>query len=87
MPWASRYIARRWLFTSAVIVFIIGTIIGSLADTRVLAIGMAFMTLAVVVIAVCLNAYFMDYVSRSRLSEGETLRLFYSGAAWTLGPF
>jgi len=87
VPWMSRYIPRRWLFTTAVIVFIIGTIIGSLADTWILAIGMAFMTLAVVVITVCINAYFMDYVSRSKLSEGETLRLFYSGAAWTLGPF
>ncbi|MFT5226883.1 MAG: ACDE family multidrug resistance protein [Polaribacter sp.] len=87
VPWASRYIPRRWLYTGAVLVFIIGAIIGALADTWVLAIGMAFMTLAVVVITICINAYFMDYVSRSKLSEGETMRLFYSGAAWTLGPF
>ena len=87
VPWLSRYIPRRWLYTVAVVVFTIGAIIGALADTWVLAIGMAFMTLAVVVITVCINAYFMDYVSRSKLSEGETLRLFYSGAAWTLGPF
>jgi MFS family permease len=83
IPWASRYIARRWLYTGAVLVFIIG----ALADTWLLAVGMAFMTLAVVVITVCINAYFMDYVSRSKLSEGDALRLFYSGAAWSLGPF
>jgi ACDE family multidrug resistance protein len=87
VPWLSRYIPRRWLYTSAVLVFIIGAIIGAVSDTWILAIGMACMTLAVVVITVCINAYFMDYVSRSRLSEGETLRLFYSGAAWTMGPF
>ena len=87
VPWISRYIPRRWLYTIAVLVFIIGAVIGALANTWVLAIGMAFMTLAVVVITVCINAYFMDYVSRSKLSEGETLRLFYSGAAWSLGPF
>jgi ACDE family multidrug resistance protein len=87
VPWLGRYIPRRWLYTGAVVVFIIGAIIGALADTWVLAIGMAIMTLAVVVITVCINAYFMDYVSRSKLSEGETLRLFYSGAAWSLGPF
>jgi ACDE family multidrug resistance protein len=87
VPWASRYIPRRWLFTGASSIFIVGAIIGALADTWVLAIGMSFMTLAVVVITICINAYFMDYVTRSKLSEGETLRLFYSGAAWTLGPF
>jgi MFS family permease len=87
VPWLSRYIPRRWLYTGAVVVFIIGAIIGALADTWILAIGMAFMTLAVVVITICINAYFMDYVSRSKLGEGETLRLFYSGAAWTAGPF
>lgn len=87
VPWLSRYIARRWLYTTAVVVFIIGAIIGALSETWVLAIGMAFMTLAVVVITVCINAYFMDYVSRANLSEGETLRLFYSGAAWSAGPF
>ena len=87
VPWLSRYIPRRWLYTIAVLIFITGAIIGALANTWVLAVGMAFMTLAVVVITVCINAYFMDYVSRSRLSEGETLRLFYSGAAWSMGPF
>lgn len=87
VPWLSRYVPRRWLYTIAVLIFIIGAVVGALADTWVLAIGMAFMTLAVVVITVCINAYFMDYVSRSKLSEGETLRLFYSGAAWSMGPF
>lgn len=87
VPWLSRYIPRRWLYTAAVLVFIIGALIGALANTWILAIGMAFMTLAVVVITVCINAYFMDYVSRSKLSEGETLRLFYSSAAWSIGPF
>ena len=87
VPWVSRYIPRRWLYTGAVFVFIIGATIGALTNTWVLAIGLAFMTLAVVVITVCINAYFMDYVSRSKLSEGETLRLFYSGAAWSMGPF
>ena len=87
VPWLSRYIPRRWLYTIAVLVFVVGATIGALADSWLLAIGMACMTLAVVVITICINAYFMDYVSRTNLSEGETLRLFYSGAAWSIGPF
>jgi ACDE family multidrug resistance protein len=44
-------------------------------------------TLANVVVFVCLNAYIMDYVERVRLGECQALQLFYSGAAWTVGPF
>jgi hypothetical protein len=29
----------------------------------------------------------MDYVDRVRLGECQALQLFYSGAAWTIGPF
>jgi len=36
---------------------------------------------------VCLNAYIMDYVDRVKLGECQALQLFYSGAAWTIGPF
>jgi len=87
VPWISRFMPRRWLYTTAVIVFIIGSAIGALAESWVLAIGLGLMTLSVVVITVCFNAYVMDYVSRCKLSEIETLRLFYSSAAWTAGPF
>ncbi|MCH8177830.1 MAG: MFS transporter, partial [Proteobacteria bacterium] len=87
VPWISRFVPRRWLYTTAVIVFIIGSAIGALAESWVLAIGLGLMTLSVVVITVCFNAYVMDYVSRCKLSEIETLRLFYSSAAWTAGPF
>ncbi len=87
VPWIGLFVPRRWLYTTAVIVFIIGSTIGAIAESWVLAVGLGFMTLSVVVITVCFNAYVMDYVSRSRLGEIETLRLFYSSAAWTTGPF
>ena len=87
VPWISRFIPRRWLYSSAIITLIIGSTIGAVFDTWVLAIGLGLITLAVVVIMVCFNAYVMDYISRTKLGECESLRLFYSGAAWTIGPF
>ncbi len=87
VPWMSRFIPRRWLYTIATTALIIGSSIGALFDSWILAIGLGLNTLAVVVIMVCFNAYVMDYISRSRLGECESLRLFYSGAAWTIGPF
>jgi len=87
VPWMSRFIPRRWLYTIATTALIIGSAIGALFDSWILAIGLGLNTLAVVVIMVCFNAYVMDYISRSKLGECESLRLFYSGAAWTIGPF
>ena len=87
VPWISRFIPRRWLYTMGVGGYILGSSICIFADNWLFAVGLGLMTLAVVVITVCFNAYVMDYINRARLGEVETLRLFYSGAAWTIGPF
>lgn len=87
VPWVSRWLPRRWLYTIATIAYIIGSGICVFSANWVFAIGLGLMTLAVVVITVCFNAYVMDYIARSKLGEAETLRLFYSAAAWSIGPF
>ncbi|MFT5218410.1 MAG: ACDE family multidrug resistance protein [Planctomycetota bacterium] len=87
VPLASRFLPRRWLYTFSVLSYIAGAVIGIFADSWMLAVGLGLMTVSVVVMTVCFNAYVMDYINRARLGECETLRLFYSGAAWTLGPF
>jgi len=87
VPWMCRFIPRRWLYTAATTALMIGSSIGAFFDSWVLAIGLGLNTIAVVVITVCFNAYVMDYISRPKLGECESLRLFYSGAAWTIGPF
>ncbi len=87
IPWVSRLLPRRWLYTVAIVAYIVGSGICAFSDNWVFAVGLGLMTLAVVVITVCFNAYVMDYIARSKLGEVETLRLFYSGAAWSIGPF
>jgi len=87
VPGISRFVPRRWLYTIAISVYIVGAGICIFVDNWLLALGLGLMTLAVVVITVCFNAYVMDYIARAKLGEIETLRLFYSGAAWTIGPF
>ena len=86
-PWMARFVSRRWLFTFATLALTCGALLSAYGSTRLVASGLALMTTATVVITVCFNAYVMDYVARSKLGECETLRLFYSGAAWTVGPF
>jgi len=87
VPGLSRFVPRRWLYTIAISGYIFGAVICIFVDNWLFAIGLGLMTLAVVVITICFNAYVMDYIARTKLGEIETLRLFYSGAAWTIGPF
>lgn len=87
VPWLSGFIPRRWLYTISILIYIVGASICAYSDSWILATGLGLMTLSVVVITVCFNAYVMDYISRAKLGECETLRLFYSGAAWSIGPF
>jgi len=86
-PWLTRFIARRHLYITAVVTMMIGSLCASTGGALMVPLGLVANTMAVVVISVCFNAYVMDYIERSSLGQSETLRLFYSGAAWTIGPF
>jgi MFS family permease len=35
---------------------------------------------------VCFNAYVLDYVSKTEFGKLETLRMFYGGVGWVVGP-
>ena len=87
IPWLSRRVPRRWMYSLAVITYISSALLCALADSWAFAIGLGMFTFANVVVFVCLNAYIMDYVDRVKLGECQALQLFYSGAAWTIGPF
>ena len=84
-PWVTRFMPRRFVYSAAVVLMMTGNMI---AGTGVsVPLGLALNMIAVVSITVCFNAYVMDYVERRSLGRCETLRLFYSGAAWSIGPF
>jgi len=87
IPWVSRRVPRRWMYSLAVATYIGAALLCALADSALFAIGLGMFTFANVVVFVCLNAYIMDYVDRVKLGECQALQLFYSGAAWTIGPF
>jgi ACDE family multidrug resistance protein len=86
-PWLARYVPRRYLYTSGVLGLIAGAALSIIGGSWLVSMGLTLMTVGTVVISICMNAYVMDYVARSSLGECETKRLFYSGAAWAIGPF
>ena len=87
VPWLSRLVPRRWLYSMAVCSYIGSALLCAWSNSELFAVGLGLFTFANVVVFVCLNAYIMDYINRVKLGECQALQLFYSGAAWTIGPF
>ena len=85
VPWLTRYLPRRWMYTAGVGLALAGCGLGALGGQWVLP-ALLCVTMAVATIFVCLNAYVLDYISRADLGRSETLRLFYSAVAWSVGP-
>ncbi len=85
VPWLNRIIPRRWLYGGAAAMFMTGALFGATGGPGVV-IALALISVATVSLFVCFNAYVLDYVARIELGRCETLRMFYSAVAWTLGP-
>jgi len=85
LPWINRLIPRRWLYTLGGVLYIIGCGFGALGGLWIVP-ALVCCTLATVTAFICLNAYVLDYISKTDLGRTETLRMFYSAFAWTAGP-
>jgi len=86
-PYLARFVPRRWLYTGAAGLMIIGNLFGAFGTVDFIVFALLANTIALVVMTVCFNAYVMDYIERSSMSKNETMRLVYSGAAWAIGPY
>ncbi|MFD2205730.1 MFS transporter [Kiloniella antarctica] len=86
VPWLTRFIPRRWMYSSGAVLFIISAFFAIEGTPTTIALSLFSYTVAVVVLFVCFNAYVLDYVAKVELKKSETLRLFYSAMAWCVGP-
>jgi MFS family permease len=86
VPWLNRFIPRRFLYASGVLLFMFGAGFGATGISAFVIAGLFMTTLATVITFVCFNAYVLDYIAKIELGRCETLRLFYSALGWTIGP-
>lgn len=85
-PFLTRLAARRWVFTFGASLYLAGAGFGVLGDQATLVLALLCYGLAGVIVFVCLNAYILDFIVRAELGRVETLRMFYSALAWSVGP-
>lgn len=86
VPWLVRFVPRRWLYTLGVAAYIGSAVVATLGDEQLIVIALMMSTAATVTVFVCFNAYILDYIPSVELGRCETLKMFYSATAWTVGP-
>jgi MFS transporter, ACDE family, multidrug resistance protein len=87
VPLLARHIPRRWLYTLGVLIMISGSVLGGFFDPVFVPYAVAANSVGLVILAVCFNAYVMDYVERASMGRNESRRLLFSGIPWSIGPF
>ncbi len=86
VPWLAAKLSRRWMYTFGSALYVTGIGLAILDRPGVMPFALGCLSLATVTVAVCLNAYVLDYVARTNLGKSETLRLVFSGPSWAAGP-
>lgn len=86
VPWATRYVPRRWMFTCAGAMYLAGMLVAIFGPEPLKAVALLLNAAGTVTYSVCLSAYVLDYISRSELGRNEGMRMTFSAPAWTIGP-
>lgn len=86
-PWLMRFIPRRWMYTIGTGLYLLAAATGIWGGNQMIALVILLSSTGTVSVTICFNAYVLDYVARVQLGKAETLRLFYSALAWSIGPF
>lgn len=87
VPFASRFMPRRWIYVTGCTMFAGGAVMGAQGGALGMIAALAMITSATVTVFVCFNAYVLDFISKAELGRCETSRMFYSALGWTVGPF
>ncbi|MFN3825954.1 MAG: MFS transporter [Pseudorhodobacter sp.] len=86
VPFLTRFVARRWVFTLAGAMYLCGMALALTGVPHLKAAALMVNAVATVTFTICLNAYVLDYIGRAELGRNESTRMVYSAASWTIGP-
>ena len=86
VPWLSRHLPRRWLFTGGSALYLLGMSLAVFGGATGIAASLFVNAVATVVTFICFNAYLLDYIQRQDLGRAETMRMVYGALPWAVGP-
>ncbi len=85
VPLLAQRLQRRWVYGMGLGLYVLSAALGMLGGKWTAA-ALLCNTLAAATSFVCFNAYVLDHVAKSELARLESLRMFYGGLGWVLGP-
>lgn len=85
VPMLAQRLSRHWVYRGSICMYIVGAMFGMLGD-RWVTLALLCNATGAASAFVCFNAYVLDHVDKQDFSRLETLRMFYGGFGWVLGP-
>ena len=86
VPWGTRFIPRRWMYTLGCGLYILGLGLGILGTTWSLPLALMTLAMATATTFVCLNAYVLDYIDRGNLGRSQSMQMVFAAGPWAVGP-
>ena len=87
VPWLVNKITRRGVLTLGTTCVAVGMALFSTGQFDLFVGGMLLHLFGGACLEVAISLFMMDHVPRQELGKFEPVRMFYSGAAWTVGPW
>jgi MFS family permease len=85
VPLLAQRLQRRWVYAMGLTLYVVSAGFGMLGG-KWTALALLCNTLAAATSFVCFNAYVLDHVAKTEFARLESLRMFYGGLGWVLGP-
>jgi len=86
VPWATRFVPRRWAYTSGCLLYVLGMTLAIIGTTWSVPLALVCNAMATATTFVCFNAYVLDYVDRGNLGRSQSTQMVYAATPWAVGP-
>jgi len=85
VPSLGRYLRRRRVYFVSVSMYLMGAALGAWGG-KLTTLALLCHSIGAAASFVCFNAYVLEHVDKADFGRLESLRMFYGGLGWTLGP-
>ena len=86
VPWGTRFIPRRWMYSLGCGLYMIGHLLGGSGIAALVPLCALFLAMATATTFVCLNAYILDFIERQNLGRVQSMQMFFAAIPWCTGP-
>ncbi|WP_233092699.1 MFS transporter [Paracoccus sp. IB05] len=86
VPGVTRFVPRRWTYTGGATLYLVGTALAVCGTPLTISLALICNAMATATVFICLNAYVLDYVERTRLGHSQGVQMAYAAIPWAVGP-